>query len=86
MSHTDLNRRIDEVLGRGLSAPLLVDRLNNAFLAAKLPDRVDTLSREEIDALSDEAVATALDRLSHRSYDRDTDDAARAAALLRKTG
>lgn len=78
MSHTDLNRRIDEVLGRGLSAQLLVDRLNNAFLAAGLSDRLETL--EEVTVLSDAAVEAALTRLSHKAYDRTT-DVDRAARL-----
>ncbi len=64
MTHADLDRRIDEVLGVWIDAPNLVHRLNRALERAGLPKRFDTLSRPEVDALTEHEVAVALEYLS----------------------
>ncbi|KAA0205489.1 hypothetical protein EDM68_05675 [Candidatus Uhrbacteria bacterium] len=83
MTHADLDHRINEVLWRGTSGSLLIDRLNNAFIKAGVPDRIETL--DDVSKLSEPALRAALARLSHTSYDRDPDeDRRRAEELVRK--
>lgn len=69
MPHADLDRRIDELLGRGRSGQFLIEMLNNAFLKAGVSDRIKTF--DDVPKLSEEAVRAGLARLSHQTYDRD---------------
>lgn len=75
-----LNRRIDEALGHGMTPELLVMRMNTAFMKADITERLESL--QDVESLSDVAVAVAMKRLSHKSYDRspDLDPAADLAA------
>jgi hypothetical protein len=85
MTHDDLDKLYDRVLGRGLYSPqVLVPRIKRALAAAGF--EVELESSDDLRKLPAEALPAAADYLTQHTPYEASPDAEHAARLTRKAG